>query len=42
MFEYYVEAVGCGSEDIDEKMSCLRKADVSAIARAQDAVMYNL
>ena len=42
MFEYYAEQAGCGSGSIFGKMACLRKAPVSALARAQDAVKYNL
>ncbi|RDX42859.1 alpha/beta-hydrolase [Lentinus brumalis] len=41
MFEYYAEQAGCGSGSAAAKIACLRKADVSALSRAQDLVMYN-
>ncbi|RPD61550.1 alpha/beta-hydrolase [Lentinus tigrinus ALCF2SS1-7] len=41
MFDYYAEQAGCGSGSAAVKMACLRKADVSALSRAQDSVMYN-
>lgn len=42
MFNYYAEQAGCGSGSVAAKIACLRAADVSALARAQDLVMYNL
>ena len=42
MFNYYAEQAGCGSGSVASKVTCLRKADVSALARAQDLVTYNL
>lgn len=37
LFQFYANQVGCGAGDVKTKLACLRKADVSAIARAQDA-----
>ena len=37
-FEQFVAAVGCQENSLQKTMSCLRKASVSALARAQDAV----
>ena len=42
MFNYYAEQAGCSSGSVAAKIACLRAADVSALARAQDLVMYNL
>ncbi|KAI0718594.1 alpha/beta-hydrolase [Cerioporus squamosus] len=36
MFDYYAEQAGCGSGSAAAKIACLRKADVSALSRAQD------
>ncbi|KAI0753315.1 alpha/beta-hydrolase [Daedaleopsis nitida] len=41
MFEYYAEQAGCATSSVAATMACLRKADVSALSRAQDLVMYN-
>ncbi|TFK33465.1 Alpha/Beta hydrolase protein [Crucibulum laeve] len=38
MFEYFANAVGCGTGPVALQLACLRKADISSIARAQDAV----
>ncbi|EPQ51908.1 alpha/beta-hydrolase [Gloeophyllum trabeum ATCC 11539] len=40
-FEFYANYAGCGSGSLPEQMACLRKASVSALARAQDATNYN-
>ena len=37
LFQYYADQAGCGSGSVVEKLACLRKASVSALARAQDA-----
>ncbi|KIJ16343.1 hypothetical protein PAXINDRAFT_132242 [Paxillus involutus ATCC 200175] len=37
LFEFYSSYAGCGRGSIDEQMTCLRNASVSALARAQDA-----
>ena len=42
VFDYYADQAGCGAGSAAAKMACLRKADVSALSRAQDLVMYNL
>ena len=42
MFDYYAEQAGCGSGTIQQKMACLRSADISALSHSQDLVMYNL
>ncbi|KAK7683818.1 hypothetical protein QCA50_013194 [Cerrena zonata] len=36
-FDFFAAQAGCGSGSTADKMACLRKASVSAIARAQDA-----
>ncbi|KAI0327529.1 alpha/beta-hydrolase [Cubamyces sp. BRFM 1775] len=43
LFDYYSEQAGCGSssDSVASRMACLRKASISALARAQDAAMYN-
>ncbi|KAH9929035.1 alpha/beta-hydrolase [Epithele typhae] len=41
MFNYYSTQAGCGSGSVEKKMACLRSADISALSRAQDLVMYN-
>ncbi|KAI9056446.1 alpha/beta-hydrolase [Trametes sanguinea] len=43
LFDFYAAQAGCGSssEAVATRMACLRKASVSALARAQDAAMYN-
>ncbi|PIL29185.1 hypothetical protein GSI_09234 [Ganoderma sinense ZZ0214-1] len=41
VFNYYAEQAGCGSGSVAAQIACLRNADVSALARAQDLVMYN-
>ncbi|KAI0767254.1 alpha/beta-hydrolase [Fomes fomentarius] len=40
-FNYFAEQAGCGTGTATVKIACLRKADVSALSRAQDLVMYN-
>ncbi|KAJ8072175.1 hypothetical protein PM082_015733 [Marasmius tenuissimus] len=37
LFDFYALDAGCGNGNISEKMSCLRKADVGALVKAQDA-----
>ncbi|KAG6915820.1 hypothetical protein DXG01_009694 [Tephrocybe rancida] len=37
LFQFYAEQAGCGTGTTAEKLACLRKASVSALARAQDA-----
>ena len=39
LFDFYASHAGCGdgSESVTTRMACLRKASVSALARAQDA-----
>ncbi|KAF8556605.1 alpha/beta-hydrolase [Imleria badia] len=37
LFEFYSSYAGCGTGSIGERMTCLRNASVSALARAQDA-----
>ncbi|KAI8990740.1 alpha/beta-hydrolase [Trametes punicea] len=43
LFDFYAAQAGCGSssESVATRIACLRKASVSALARAQDAAMYN-
>ncbi|KAI0357004.1 alpha/beta-hydrolase [Trametes cingulata] len=43
LFNYYAAQAGCGtsSQTVASRLACLRKASVSALARAQDAAMYN-
>ncbi|KAL7284647.1 hypothetical protein ACG7TL_001944 [Trametes sanguinea] len=43
LFDFYAAQAGCGSssESVESRVACLRKASVSALARAQDAAMYN-
>ncbi|KAI0664141.1 alpha/beta-hydrolase [Cubamyces menziesii] len=43
LFDFYASHAGCGdgSESVTTRMACLRKASVSALARAQDAALYN-
>ncbi|KAI0634113.1 alpha/beta-hydrolase [Trametes polyzona] len=42
-FDFYTAQAGCGGsyESVPSRVACLRKASVSALARAQDAAMYN-
>ncbi|KAI0768170.1 alpha/beta-hydrolase [Trametes elegans] len=44
MFDFYTSKAGCGAEGIPvaDRLTCLRNATVSALARAQETVMYNL
>lgn len=44
LFDFYTAQAGCGtgSVSVASRLACLRKASVSALARAQDAAMYNL
>ncbi|KAK0470280.1 alpha/beta-hydrolase [Desarmillaria tabescens] len=37
LFDFYAKRAGCGSGSLDFKLQCLREADVSALAHAQDA-----
>ncbi|KAK0222835.1 alpha/beta-hydrolase [Armillaria nabsnona] len=37
LFDFYSERAGCGSDSLSSELQCLRDADVSALARAQDA-----
>lgn len=37
LFGFYASYAGCGTGSVAEKMTCLRGASVSALARAQDA-----
>ncbi|KAF9003422.1 Alpha/Beta hydrolase protein [Cyathus striatus] len=39
VFQFYANRAGCGSGSIAEKLSCLRSASISALARAQDAAI---
>ncbi|TRM68298.1 Alpha/Beta hydrolase protein [Schizophyllum amplum] len=39
LFDAYAQEAGCADGSVGEQMDCLRAADVSALARAQDAVM---
>ncbi|KAI0372396.1 alpha/beta-hydrolase [Pilatotrama ljubarskyi] len=43
LFDYYAAQAGCGtgSQTVASRLACLRKASVSALARAQDAAMYS-
>ncbi|CDO68585.1 hypothetical protein BN946_scf184996.g16 [Trametes cinnabarina] len=43
LFDFYAAQAGCGSksETVAARVACLRKASVGALARAQDAAMYN-
>ncbi|KAJ3520368.1 hypothetical protein NMY22_g12789 [Coprinellus aureogranulatus] len=36
LFRYYAETAGCGTGFVAEQLACLRKAPVSALAKAQD------
>ncbi|KAJ3542374.1 hypothetical protein NMY22_g3531 [Coprinellus aureogranulatus] len=36
LFRYYAETAGCGTGSVIEQLACLRKAPVSALAKAQD------
>ncbi|KAK0444039.1 alpha/beta-hydrolase [Armillaria borealis] len=37
LFDFYSERAGCESDSLSSKLQCLRDANVSALARAQDA-----
>ncbi|KAI0342414.1 alpha/beta-hydrolase [Trametopsis cervina] len=37
LFHFFVERAGCASASLSAQMACLRKADISALAPAQDA-----
>ncbi|TFK73274.1 EstA protein [Pluteus cervinus] len=37
LFQFYADQAGCGAGSVAEQLACLRKASVSALARAQDA-----
>ncbi|KAK1235025.1 hypothetical protein PQX77_001762 [Marasmius sp. AFHP31] len=37
LFDFYAFDAGCGNGNISEKMSCLRRADIRALVKAQDA-----
>ncbi|KIM39330.1 hypothetical protein M413DRAFT_447269 [Hebeloma cylindrosporum] len=39
LFNFYAKRAGCGSGSIAAQLACLRKASVSALARAQDAAV---
>ncbi|KAI0795489.1 alpha/beta-hydrolase [Abortiporus biennis] len=39
LFDFLSEQAGCGSGSVTAQLSCLRKASISAIARAQDAAL---
>ncbi|RXW25241.1 hypothetical protein EST38_g593 [Candolleomyces aberdarensis] len=39
LFQYYADKAGCGAGPIAEQLECLRKAPVSALARAQDSAV---
>ncbi|EIW53482.1 alpha/beta-hydrolase [Trametes versicolor FP-101664 SS1] len=43
LFDFYTAQAGCGTASVSvaSRLACLRKASVSALARAQDAAMYN-
>ncbi|KAL1723549.1 Alpha/Beta hydrolase protein [Schizophyllum commune] len=41
LFDLYLNETGCADGDITEQMACLRAADVSVLARAQDAIRYS-
>ncbi|KAI0822444.1 alpha/beta-hydrolase [Trametes gibbosa] len=43
LFDYYTFQAGCGTaaQSVALRLACLRKASVSALARAQDAAEYN-
>ncbi|KAL0566554.1 hypothetical protein V5O48_015456 [Marasmius crinis-equi] len=36
LFDFYANEAGCHESNVSEQMECLRKADVSALTRAQD------
>ncbi|KZV71509.1 alpha/beta-hydrolase [Peniophora sp. CONT] len=38
-FDQFVAAAGCGEKNLKEAMACLRQASVSALSKAQDAVL---
>ncbi|KAG5638533.1 hypothetical protein H0H81_012033 [Sphagnurus paluster] len=40
LFEFYAENAGCGNSTLPEKLTCLRSASVSALARAQDGAIF--
>ncbi|KAK7461802.1 hypothetical protein VKT23_008234 [Stygiomarasmius scandens] len=47
LFERYADKAGCGSGSVTDKLACLRKASVSALAQAQDSAwdfdrVYNI
>ncbi|KAK0432750.1 alpha/beta-hydrolase [Desarmillaria tabescens] len=37
LFDFYAERAGCGTGGLSSKLQCLREANVSALAHAQDA-----
>ena len=37
LFNFYANRAGCGTGSVVAQLACLRKASVSALARAQDA-----
>ncbi|KAF5378976.1 hypothetical protein D9757_009120 [Collybiopsis confluens] len=37
LFEFYALQAGCGNGTVTDQLGCLRKASISALARAQDA-----
>lgn len=39
LFDHYAAQAGCGSGSITKQMACLRKASISALARAQDSAL---
>ncbi|KAF9460345.1 Alpha/Beta hydrolase protein [Collybia nuda] len=39
LFQFYAEQAGCGTGSTVTQLSCLRRASVSALARAQDGAM---
>ncbi|KAI0646569.1 alpha/beta-hydrolase [Trametes meyenii] len=42
LFNFYANAAGCGTEDesVADRLACLRRVDVSALAHAQDQVSF--
>ena len=42
LFDFYAEKAGCGSGSLALQMACLRNANISALAPAQDATLYVL
>ncbi|KAF9254563.1 alpha/beta-hydrolase [Marasmius fiardii PR-910] len=37
LFDFFVSRAGCGTGELTEKLSCLRNASISVLARAQEA-----